>query len=83
MNKKFVKENKQVIKEFLGKLIANIIAGKLNKDLRKQIQNDPKFKSKETEMKRIEKQMLDRITKMRKNDPDFAKKMAKLGIEVN
>jgi|TARA_R100000084_G_C4539218_1_gene94803 nicotinamide mononucleotide adenylyltransferase len=83
MNKKFVKENKQVIKEFLGKLIANIIAGKLNKDLRKQIQNDPKFKSKETEMKRIEKQMLDRIKKMRKNDPDFAKKMAKLGIEVN
>jgi hypothetical protein len=83
MNRKFVKENKQLVKEFLGNLLVKIISGKLNRDLTKKIENDPAFKSRQKEMEKLEKQMLDRITQMRKNDPNFAKKMADLGISVS
>jgi len=82
MNRKFVKENKQVVKEFLGSLLVKIISGKLNKDLRKKIQNDPEFKARQETMKKLEKQMLDRIKHLQKTDPDFHKKLRKLGVDI-
>ena len=82
MNRKFVKENKQVIKEFLGNLLVKIISGKLNRDLRKKIQNDPGFKARQEKMKKLEKQMLDRIEYLQKTDPDFHKKLRKLGVDI-
>ena len=31
MNRKFIKENKQLVREFLGKILGSIMLGKLNK----------------------------------------------------
>ena len=73
MNRKFIKENKQLVREFLGKILGSIMLGKLNRDLR----NDPIIKQTKVNIKKIEKQMMDKIEKKRKQDPDFAKKLAK------
>jgi len=73
MNKKFVKENKQLVREFLGAILGSLLVGKLNRDLR----NDPIIKKSAANIKKIEKQMMDKIEKKRKQDPDFAKKLAK------
>ena len=37
MNRKFVKENKQVLKEFIGKLLANILVKKNKLAKKKEI----------------------------------------------
>ena len=41
MNRKFVKENKRVLREFLGKLIVNILTKKNKRALDKVIAADP------------------------------------------
>ena len=46
MNRKFVKENKQVLKEFIGKLLANILVKKNKRELDKVIAADPTLKNK-------------------------------------
>jgi len=49
------------------------LVGKLNRDLK----NDPIIKQSAANIKKIEKQMMNKIEKKRKQDPDFAKKLAK------
>ena len=73
MNKKVVKENKQLVREFLGAILGSLLVGKLNRDLK----NDPIIKQSAANIKKIEKQMMNKIEKKRKQDPDFAKKLAK------
>jgi len=46
MNRKFVKENKQVIREFIGKLLVNILTKRNKKALDKVIAADPTLKNK-------------------------------------
>ena len=67
------KENKQLVREFLGAILGSLLVGKLNRDLK----NDPIIKQSAANIKKIEKQMMDKINKKRKQDPDFAKKLAK------
>jgi uncharacterized protein YaaR (DUF327 family) len=43
MNKKFVKENKKALKEFLGNVISSIVAGTLSKSVDKDISKFPDF----------------------------------------
>jgi len=73
MNRKFVKENKQLVREFLGRILGKVLVGKLHHDLK----NDPIIKQTKVNIQKIEKQMMDKIEKKRKQDPDFAKKLAK------
>ena len=55
MNRKFVKENKQVLKEFIGKLLANILVKKNKRELDKVIAADPTLKNKKQDMIRLRK----------------------------
>ena len=80
MNRKFVKENKKVVKEFLGNLLVKIVTGKLKKDLQKSIDNDPNIQKKKSELKALEKQMLKKIQQKIDKDKAFAAKMKKAGF---
>ena len=53
MNRKFVKENKQVLKEFLGKLIVNILTKKNKRALDKVIAADPTLRKNKDDMIKI------------------------------
>ena len=44
MNRKFVKENKKVVREFLGGLLTKIVTGKVNRKVQNLIDNDPEIK---------------------------------------
>ena len=80
MNRKFVKENKKVIREFLGNLLVKIVTGKLKRDLQKSIDNDPNIQRKKSEIKAIEQQMLMKIQNKIDKDAKFAAKMKKAGF---
>tara|TARA_R100001509_G_scaffold81331_1_gene45832 strand:+ start:184 stop:432 length:249 start_codon:yes stop_codon:yes gene_type:complete len=82
MNKQFITENKQVVKEFLGNLLVKIISGKINRDFKKKIENDPALRREKENFKKLEKKMLDRIKHLQKTDPDFENKLRKLGVEI-
>jgi len=43
MNKKFVKENKALVKEFIGALISKIVSGSINRSIEKKMKKDPAF----------------------------------------
>ena len=83
MNKKFVKENKGLVKEFLGNLLTKIITGKVNKKFDKMIANDPKIQQHKKNIKKIEKQMLDKVKDAYNTNPEFKRVIDKYNIQVN
>ena len=73
MNKKYIKENKSLIKEFLGALIKAVAqrkANKLVKDLRKQSPESAKAIDK---MHKLASDINNRIKELEKTDPARAK----------
>lgn len=78
MNRKFVKENKSLVREFLSNLIVKILTGKVSKDIERKLDSDPKIRQHKANIKRIEKQMIDKIKRKQEEDPELAKKLAKL-----
>ena len=83
MNRKFIKENKPLVREFLGKLLTNIILGKVDKDFQKLIDKDPSIQQKKEKIKDMEKQLLDKVRDAYKNNPKFKRVMDKHNIQIN
>ena len=70
MNRKFVKENKKVVREFLGGLLT-------------KIDNDPEIKKSKEKIKNLEKQMLSKVKIAYKTNPRFKQLMDKHKIAIN
>ena len=77
MNRKFVKENKQVLKEFLGKLIASILIKKNKRELDKIINADPALKKHKEDMIKLQKSMEKRLDSMEKKAPELVANLRK------
>ena len=75
MNRKFVKENKQVLREFIGKLLVSLITKKNKRALDKAIEADPALKKNRQEMDKLTKDIRDRINKLQKTNPEIAKNL--------
>tara|TARA_X000001388_G_scaffold43411_1_gene30506 strand:- start:120 stop:374 length:255 start_codon:yes stop_codon:yes gene_type:complete len=81
MNRKFVKENKTLVKEFLSDLLTKVLTGKSNRDIQKRLNADPKIQQHKANIKRIEQQIIDKVDNIRKNDPDFDKRLKRLQLK--
>lgn len=77
MNRKFVKENKQVIREFIGKLLVNILTKRNKKALDKVIAADPTLKNKKQDMIRLRKGIESRLDKLDKTNPELVANLRK------
>ena len=77
MNRKFVKENKQVIREFIGKLLVNILTKRNKKALDKVIAADPTLKGKKQDMLRLRKGIESRLDKLDKSNPELIANLRK------
>tara|TARA_B100001094_G_scaffold173748_1_gene168045 strand:+ start:176 stop:418 length:243 start_codon:yes stop_codon:yes gene_type:complete len=77
MNRKFVKENKQVIREFIGKLLVNILTKRNKKALDKVIAADPTLKGKKQDMLRLRKSIESRLDKLDKSNPELISNLRK------
>ncbi len=71
MNRKFVKENKAILREFVGAIISAIVTGKLSSDVSKRLNADPVFKNKRKEMEKLTTDLAKRMEKYKKTDPEF------------
>ena len=78
MNKKFIKENKPLVKEFLSNMILKILTGKVSRDIQKKLDSDPIIAKHKANIKKIETQMIDKIKLKRKQDPNFDKKLSQI-----
>jgi hypothetical protein len=83
MNKKFIKENKPLVREFLGSLITKIVTGRAPAKFQKALDNDPVIQKQKDQLKKIEKQMLDKIKKGYETNPKFKELMDKYNIQIN
>tara|TARA_A100001011_G_scaffold245648_1_gene253656 strand:+ start:195 stop:437 length:243 start_codon:yes stop_codon:yes gene_type:complete len=69
MNRKFVKENKSLVREFVSALIASIVAGKLNKSLEKKLMSKPETKKDIQDLRNMKKDLDNKLDRIRKSDP--------------
>lgn len=77
MNKKFVKENKQVLREFIGKLLVKLFSNRSKRELDKMIEKDPVLKKRKDDIEKLGKDISIRIDKLEKDYPDIAAKFRK------
>ena len=75
MNRKFVKENKQLVREFISGLIAAIVGGTLSKGLEKQLMSNPETKKDLEKLHKLNKSIRTRLDKIKKNDPELYKRI--------
>ena len=69
MNRKFVKENKSLVREFLSSLISSIVTGKLSKGLEKTLMSKPETKKDIQDLRKLRNSMKTRLDRMKKEDP--------------
>ena len=78
MNKKFVKENKKVLREFISSLLASMIAGQGMRKIQKLIDKDPVMKAKQQRITKLGDDIRRRIEKYKKTDPNKYKELKDL-----
>ena len=77
MNRKFVKENKKTIREFLGNAIVNIIGRVASNRINRMIDNDPKLRKTRDDYIKLGKQIDDRLKKLKQKNPEEYEKFIK------
>ena len=77
MNRKFVKENKQVLREFIGKLLSNILLKRNKREIDKFINSDPTLKQKRDNIMKLRKSVEIRLDKMEKTAPELVANLRK------
>ena len=75
MNRKFVKENKTLVREFIAGLISSIVAGKLSKNLEKKLMSKPKTKKDIEKLRAIRKSIKTRLDRIKKDNPELYKQI--------
>jgi hypothetical protein len=76
MNRKFVKENKKVLREFLGKAIVNFFTNQGKRDIARMIDNDPNLKKVRSDLIRTTKELNKRLPALKKSNPELYKILA-------
>jgi len=75
MNRKFVKENKQLVREFIAGLISSIVSGKISKNLEKSLMSKPETKKDIEKLRAIRKSLDTRLDKIKKENPRLYKRI--------
>ena len=77
MNKKFVKENKKVLREFISNIVAAALGAKGLRDIDKVIDATPELKRKKAEINKSAQELTTRIKKFIEDNPQDAKRLKK------
>ena len=73
MNRKFVKENKKVLREFLGKAIVNFFTNQGKKEIARMIDNDPELRKVRSSLIKNTKELNKRLPALKKSNPELYK----------
>ena len=71
MNRKFIKENKSVLREFIGAAIAAMVTGVMSSKLKKQLNDDPDIKKKKQELIKITPDLKKKLEKTKTRNPEL------------
>ena len=77
MNRKFVKENKKVLREFLSNIVAAALGAKGLRDIDKVIDANPELKQRKAELNKNAQELTTRIKKFIAANPEDAARLKK------
>ena len=83
MNRKYIKENKKALREFLGATIAAIVTGALTKgfDSKKELDKHPDLKKSRQELDKVTSDLDKRLEKLKRKDPEAYKRIQSLRLK--
>ena len=76
MNRKFVKENKKVLREFFGKAIVNFFVNQGKRDIARMIDKDPELRKVRSRLIQNTKELNKRLPALKKSNPELYKILA-------
>ena len=75
MNRKFVKENKTLVREYIAGLISAIVSGKISKNLEKSLMSKPETKKDIQQLRALRKSIKTKLDKIKRDDPKLYKQI--------
>ena len=75
MNRKFVKENKQELREFLGSIISKVVGSALTRNIDRDLDKHPGIKKSKNDLLKVSNELDKRLEKMKKRNPELYKKI--------
>jgi hypothetical protein len=75
MNRKFVKENKKELREFIGSIISSIVGSSLSKGIDRDLDKYPGIKKSKDDLLKVSKELDKRLEKMKTRNPELYKKI--------
>ena len=77
MNKTFIKENKSVIREFIGSIISSFFANQGSKTIDNIINKNPELKQRRDKITKLGDEIRDKLRKLKTTDPEAYKVLSK------
>jgi hypothetical protein len=75
MNRKFVKENKKELREFLGSIISKVVGSALTRNIDRDLDKHPGIKKSKNDLLKVSNELDKRLEKMKKRNPELYKKI--------
>tara|TARA_R110000868_G_C10350907_1_gene716279 strand:+ start:39 stop:293 length:255 start_codon:yes stop_codon:yes gene_type:complete len=75
MNRKFVKENKKELREFIGSIISSIVGSALTRNIDRDLDKYPGIKKSKDDLLKVSKELDKRLEKMKTRNPELYKKI--------
>jgi|TARA_B100001094_G_C17994421_1_gene701912 hypothetical protein len=75
MNRKFVKENKKELREFLGSIISKVVGSALTRNIDRDLDKYPGIKKSKDSLLKVSSELDKRLAALKKSDPEFYKKI--------
>tara|TARA_Y100000389_G_scaffold181865_1_gene197962 strand:+ start:60 stop:302 length:243 start_codon:yes stop_codon:yes gene_type:complete len=76
MNRKYIKENKKLVKEFIGALVKAVVQKKADRFIRK-LSKDPDNKKSFDKIRNLTKDIEIKLNNLEKTNPEFVKDFRK------
>lgn len=77
MNKTFIKENKSVIREFIGSIISSFFANQGSKTIDNIINKNPELKQRRDKITKLGDEFRDKLRKLKTTNPEAYKALSK------
>jgi|TARA_R110002074_G_scaffold164702_2_gene324507 hypothetical protein len=75
MNRKFVKENKKELREFIGSIISKVVGSALTRNIDRDLDKHPGIKKSKNDLLKVSNELDKRLEKMKKRNPELYKKI--------
>ena len=78
MNRKFVKENKKALREFLGGIVSSLLTGKMKRNVYSDLMKNPEIRKQKTQLDKLATDFEKKVDKIKFTNPSLYRRLKQI-----